>query len=118
MGQNNLSQEEIMQIVAKGRAYTLLLLKTGPTPPPSDEMEANRLQMEHLAHLFQMEKEGKSSVFGPVVGDETLRGIIVFNTADREEIHQWMSGDPWIQEGCLVYELHELFTIPGQVIAG
>ena len=57
----SLSQEEIMQVVAKGKSYTLLMLKTGPTPPPQDEAEANRLQMEHLAYLFQLEKDGKSS---------------------------------------------------------
>ena|SRR5689334_12554658 len=112
------SQEEIMQIVAKGKSYTLLMLKKGPTPPPVDEAEANRLQMEHLAYLFQMEKEGKSSVFGPIVGDETLRGIIIFNTANKEEINQWMADDPWIKKGCLNYDLHDLFSIPGQQIAG
>ena len=107
-----------MEIVGRGKAYILLFLKTGPTPPPSDEMEVNRLQMEHLAYLFQLQKEGKSSVFGPVTNDQTLRGIIIFNTANKEEVQQWMADDPWIKAGCLGYELHELFSIPGQQIAG
>ena len=117
MSQPHLSQEEIMQIVASGRPYTLLMLKTGPTPPPADETEANRLQMEHLAYLFQLEKDGKSSVFGPIVGNEMFRGIIIFNTANKEEIDAWMADDPWIKAGCLVYELHALFGIPGQTLA-
>ena len=117
MNQPNFSQEEIMQLVSTGKPYTLLILKTGPTPPPADELEANRLQMEHLAYLFQLEKEGKSSVFGPITGNETMRGIIIFNTANKEEVNQWMADDPWVKSGCLEYDLHELFTIPGQKIA-
>jgi uncharacterized protein YciI len=118
MAQSNFTPEEIMQVVGKGKSYTLLMLKTGPTPPPADEAESNRLQMEHLAHLFQMEKEGKSSVFGPIVGNETFRGIIIFNTSNKDEIHEWMADDPWVKSGCLVYELLDLFSIPGQKIAG
>lgn len=116
MADSTFSQEEIMQMVAKGKSYILLFLKTGTTPPPSDETEANRLQMEHLAYLFQMEKEGRSSVFGPIVGNETLRGIIILNTSNKEEVHQLMADDPWIKAGCLTYELHDLFSIPGQRI--
>ena len=105
-----------MQKVATGRPFILLLLTTGSTPPPEDEHESGRLQMAHLAHLFQMEQEGKCCVFGPVTNEGKLRGIIIFNTVEKETVRQWMSTDPWIMAGSLDYELYDWFTIPGQKI--
>src|SRR5215207_4573758 len=95
--------EEIMQKVAVGKPFTLLILFSGDIPAPDDEQLVNQLQMEHLAHLFEMESQGKSCVFGPVSNDDMLKGIIVFNTTDKDQIHQWMADDPWIKRGHLKY---------------
>ncbi len=116
MASDKISKEEIMQKLATGKPFILLLLLTGETTPPANEDESNSIQFEHLTHLFQMEKEGKCSVFGPVANDEKLRDIIIFNTTDKGEVHQWMKDDPWIKRNCLRYELYDWFTIPGQTI--
>lgn len=118
MATGTLSQEEIKQIVSKGKPYTVLLLLTGDQEPPKDEQLAGSLQMQHLAHLFQMQREGKSSVFGPMTNDNRMRGLIIFNTTDKDEIHRWMADDPWIKGGYLKYELYDWFGIPGQSLAG
>ncbi|MDQ3846036.1 MAG: hypothetical protein M3342_18820, partial [Bacteroidota bacterium] len=91
-----------MQKVAKGKLFTLLLLRPG-APLPNGPEKINQLQMGHLAHLFRMEEEGKLSVYGPVMNNQMLNGIIVFNTINKEDIHQWMSDDPNIKAGYLTY---------------
>ena len=111
------SPDEIMQKLAAGKPFTVLIFLSGK-PAPEDESLASQLQMEHLSYLFQMEAEGKCCVFGPMVNDKRLRGLIVFNTASQEDVHQWMSVDPWVKGGYLAYELYDWFSIPGQRIPG
>lgn len=115
MATKKFSAEEIMQKVGKGKPLTLLILFAGH-PVPDDEQLVNQMQLEHLAHLFTMEEEGKCCVYGPISNHEELHGIIVFNTMDRGEIQNWMADDPYIREGYLTYELYDWFTIPGQMI--
>ncbi|HEX2608388.1 MAG TPA: YciI family protein [Flavisolibacter sp.] len=109
-----ISPEWIMETVAKGKPFTLLLLITGQTAPREEQL-MNQLQMEHLQHLFTLKQEGRSSVFGPVT-HERIRGIIIFNTTNKEAIAEWMADDPFIKGGYLTYELYDFFTIPGQQI--
>src|SRR5215203_1459907 len=97
--------EQVMEKVATGKPYTLLFLITGKEPP-ADEALVNQLQMGHLSHLFTLEQEGKASVFGPV-SDARLRGIIIFNSADKSAIAEWMADDPYIKGGYLTYELYD-----------
>ncbi len=112
-----LTPDVIMQKVASGKPYTVLMLIPGPVPPPADDAEVNIFQMGHLAHLFTLEAQGKISVFGPVLNDARFRGIIVFNTAERSEVEKLMATDPWVKGGYLSYELYDWFSIPGQTIA-
>jgi uncharacterized protein YciI len=109
--------EEIMQKVATGKPFTLLILFAGD-PVPDDDMAVTQMQLEHLAHLFTMEDEGKCCVFGPISNHEELHGIIIFNTTNKEDIQKWMADDPYIKAGHLKYELYDWFTIPGQEIPG
>ena len=104
-----------MAKVAKGKLYTLVFLKAGKKIPTKSEM-AQQMQIDHLTNLFTMEQEGKISIFGPVVNDEKLRGIIVFNSTDKEYIKKELNNDPYIKGGYLKYELLDWFSIPGQRI--
>ena len=111
--QNRLTPDSVMAKVAKGRPYTLVFLKSGKRIPTKTEA-AQQMQIVHLTHLFTMEQEGKISIFGPVVNDMKLRGIIVFNSTDREYIKKELEEDPYIKAGILRYELLDWFSIPGQ----
>jgi uncharacterized protein len=107
--------EEVMEKVASGRPYILMHLLPG-RPLDVDEDTAGKLQMGHLSYLFALEQEGKSSIFGPVIGNDNFRGLIIFNTNSREDVSNWMKDDPYIKAGYLTYELHDLFTLPGQQV--
>lgn len=114
--QNTLTPDSVMARVAKGKLYTLVFLKSGKKIPTKSE-SAQQLQINHLINLFTMEKEGKISIFGPVTNDPKLRGIIVFNSTDKEYIKRELDNDPYIKAGYLKVELLDWFSIPGQKIA-
>lgn len=112
-----ISPEWIMQKVATGKPFTLMLLMAGKEEA-LDKERAEALQIGHLTHLFTLEQEGHISIFGPVLNDARLRGVIVFNTSDRDSINRLMAEDPYVQEGFFTYELLDWFSIPGQKLPG
>ena len=111
--QNKLRPDSVMAMVAKGKPYTLVFLKSGRNVPTKTQA-AQQMQIDHLTNLFTMEQEGKISIFGPIINDPKLRGIIVFNSTDLEYIKRELSNDPYIKAGYLKYELQGWFSIPGQ----
>ena len=111
----SITADSVMAKVAKGKPYTLVLLKAG-AEKPKDEQLMNKMQMDHLIHLFQLEKDDRISIFGPVTDDNNLRGIIIFNTTDQAAIKKDLESDPYIKGGYLKYEIFNWFTIPGQKI--
>ena len=113
--QSKLTVDSVMAKVAKGKMYTLVFLKSGKKIPTKNEA-AQQMQVNHLVNLFNMEQEGKISIFGPVMNDTKLRGIIVFNSTDKEYIKRELGNDPYIKAGYLKFELLDWFSIPGQRI--
>lgn len=111
------SPEWIMQKVATGKPFTLVLLLAGKEEP-ADQDRAASLQLGHLTHLFTMEQQGHISIFGPVNNAPRIKGIIVFNTTDKELINRLMGEDPTVREGYFTYELLDWFSIPGQKLPG
>jgi uncharacterized protein YciI len=109
-----LTPEAIMAKVSTGKPYVLLLLKAGRDPMPEEDFQ--QLQMAHLQHLFGLEAEGKAHIFGPVTTEGDLKGLIIFGTADKDEVSAWMQGDPLCDRGIFVYELYDWFAIPGMGI--
>ena len=56
--------QQIRETVANGKGYTLVLLWAGPIRDQG-EAEAERLQQEHLRHLFTLRNEGSCCSTGP-----------------------------------------------------
>jgi uncharacterized protein YciI len=111
-----LTMDSVMQKVSKGKPFILVILKTGK-PLPADQGLVQKLQSDHLLHLFQLEKDRKISVFGPVTNDtSSVRGIIIFNSPDSAAARTELERDPYISQGYLRYDLYNWFTIPGQQI--
>lgn len=113
--QSKATVDSVMAKVAKGKIYTLVFLKSGKKIPQKTQA-AQQMQIAHLTHLFTLEQQGKISIFGPVTNDPKLRGIIVFNTTNKEKIMEELNNDPYIKAGYLKFELLDWFSIPGQKI--
>ncbi len=98
--------------VARQRRIWLLLLKRGPRrDQPSDEVD--RLKAAHLRHLFTLQERGQLTLFGPVEGDRTVRGIGVLIVETRAEAEALMADDPMVLAGRLRAEVRPWFTLPG-----
>jgi uncharacterized protein YciI len=103
--------------VAENRWFWLLLLRTGPHRD-QDDATAERIQREHLAHLFELERTGRLTLFGPVEDAGDLRGIGVLTVPTREEAEALMAEDPAVVAGRLVADVRPWFTRPGGRLPG
>lgn len=90
------------------RAYTLVLLKTGPQRMP-DGPARDEMFKGHFANMQRLAKQGLLVYAGPLDGVEGLRGLFIFATADLEAARQAVNTDPVIINGEMVAELHKHF---------
>jgi uncharacterized protein YciI len=106
---------DITKRVAANRWFWLLLFRPGPDRS-HDEATAERIQTAHLAHLFQLEAEGKLTMFGPVLDADDLLGIGVITVPSRAEAEALIADDPAVLAGRLVLEVRPFFTLPGSTL--
>lgn len=95
--------------------YFMVFLKSGPERSQSEE-EAMKLQEKHLAYLQKMADEGKTSITGPLESEGDIRGIVVYHTATLEEARELAEGDPAVQAGRLVVEVHPWWAAKGSTL--
>jgi uncharacterized protein YciI len=88
------------------RAYTFVLLKTGPKRMP-DGPERDAMFKGHFANMTRLAKEGLLVYAGPLDGQQDLRGLFIFATADLEAARKAVDTDPVIVNGEMVAELHK-----------
>ncbi len=110
-----LAEAAIEARVGENRWFWLMLLMTGPRRD-HDEATAERIQLEHLAHLFELESNGQLTAFGPVLDAGELRGIGVLTVETREEAEALMAGDPAVVAGRLLAEIRPWFARPGSAL--
>ncbi len=92
--------------------YFMVFLKRGPNRS-QDEQEAQEIQKQHLAHLNKVYEMGKTSITGPFGDDGDIRGIVIYNTATKEEAEKLAKQDPAVQAGRLVVEVHPFWAAKG-----
>jgi uncharacterized protein YciI len=107
----------VREQVGRQRWFWLLLLKRGPTrnQAPAD---IERIQAAHLRHMFGLRQRGQLTLFGPVDGAGTLRGIGVLTVPTREEAEALMADDPAVLAGRLRVEVRPWFAMPGDRLPG
>ena len=77
------------------------------------DAEADRLQQEHLRHLFTLRNEGKLLMNGPVLDDSDLVGIAIYAGQDQTRSARLAEADPSVKAGRLRVDVRPLFGIPG-----
>jgi uncharacterized protein YciI len=103
----------IEEIIAKGKQYTLVLLKKGAN---YDNMEPDILRenhMAHLQHLFSLRDQGILAINGPVTDECDIVGVSIYNSADKKEVESYVIDDPGVKAGRFDYEIYSWFSIPG-----
>jgi uncharacterized protein YciI len=85
----------------------LLLLKDKPdTALPA--AERTQWMQKHLAYIKSQVDAGKFVLVGPITEENRLRGIAVIKADSLEEAQRIASGDPLVQSGHLVVEVHPI----------
>ena len=87
------------------RAYTFVLLKTGPKRMPAGP-ERDAMFKGHFANIQRLAKEGLLVYAGPLDGVDGWQGLFIFATADQEVARKAVETDPVVINGEMVAELH------------
>jgi len=87
------------------KTYYLVFLLKGPNRS-QDSTEAAKIQEAHLAHLTKMHQEGKLVMAGPLLDDQDLRGICVYDVKTLREAKTLAEADPAVKAGRLKVEVH------------
>ena len=87
------------------KTYYLVFSLKGPNRG-QDSTESAKIQEAHLAHLTKMYKEGKMAIAGPLLDDQDLRGICVYDVKSLEEAKALAEADPAVKAGRLKVEVH------------
>jgi uncharacterized protein YciI len=97
-------------------SYTLVLLRRGPRALEFSDVELERLQEQHIAHLAAMRERGFMLVGGPFRDqpDETFRGMSLYRT-DIEETRRLAEQDPSVQAGRMSVEVMTWLTPKGEL---
>ncbi len=64
------------------------------------------IQAGHVEHLGRLVESGELVLAGSIEDEGPLRGILIFRESGRTQIRESMAGDPAIQAGRLILELH------------
>lgn len=88
--------------------YLDMLLLKDETEPEVPEAERAQWMEKHLAYIKSQVAAGKFVLVGPVTEEHRLRGICVIKANSQEEAKRIASGDPLVQSGRLVVEVHPI----------
>lgn len=91
------------------RTYQIGFLSRGERWTPEQTEQTRAIQAGHLAHIEAMARTGKlvlagPFIYGPEDPDQNLRGIFVFDVADRAEAEALAAEDPAVKAGRLRIE--------------
>ena len=108
---DSITDEYMMQMLPKAKAYTAVILKPGPNAGMEG---ADKIKWEHGRRNFALRAEGKLSIVCPVFSPD-VSGIGIFDLS-LEETRAVMDADPGVKAGTFVYEAHPCRSFPGDAL--
>ncbi len=105
-----ITDEFMQQMLTKTKEYQVVLLK--PTPAAASYPDLKKILWEHARRNFSLRADGLLSIVCPITAQTGVSGIGIFN-ASIEETKNIMDGDPAVQAGIFVYEIHPGRSFPG-----
>lgn len=90
--------------------YYIYLLRKGPNWTSDESPELNALQEAHVSNMRRLGEMGRLVINGPLMDSFAtsgeIRGIGVLKANSLAEAQDWISTDPMVKVGHLIFELH------------
>ena len=107
-----ITDEYMQEMIGKTKNYCIVILKPGPN---FNTENARQVIWEHGRRNFSLKAEGLLPIVCPVPGNSGINGVGIF-TSTEEETKKIMDGDPGVQEGIFIYEIHPCRSFPGDYL--
>ena len=106
-------------IPARFEEHTIIFLVRPPNAPELGEEELDRLQVEHLTYLRDLQRRGALIANGPLAEqtDERMRGISIY-ALPLEEALELANADPMVRAGRLAIDGARWWTAEGSARFG
>ena len=108
------TDEYMLEMRDKSKAYTLAMLRQGPRYSQPDR---DQIIWEHGRRNHSLRADGLLVIVCPVIDDSGWSGIGIFDVP-LDETARIMDGDPAVQAGVLSYEVHPVRSFPGDSLPG
>lgn len=97
--------------------FEIVLLKRPVNAPQFSDVELDRLQELHIAHLQAQQLSGAMRVGGPFdeQTDESLRGLSIYQTGSLERTRALASSDPSVLAGRLEIDVMYFYCPRGSL---
>lgn len=89
-----LSIASILFAGAQSKSFVFMFLNKRTDQKELPKEELDKLMEGHMANIKKMASDGHLIAAGPFEGGG---GIFIFNTTSKEEVREWIKGDPAIQ---------------------
>lgn len=107
-----ITDEFMREMLTKTGTYSVVILKKGPK---QNQPNTPGIVWEHARRNFELRAEGRLAVVCPINDGSEVNGVGIFTT-DLEETKRIMDGDPGVQAGVFVYEVHACRSFPGDAL--
>ncbi len=104
-----ITDDAMREMIGKAKNYTLVILRAGPNRQMTG---TGPVVWEHARRNFALREEGILPIVCPVADGSGISGIGIFD-APVDRVRQIMDGDPGVQAGIFVYEVHPCRSFPG-----
>jgi negative regulator of sigma E activity len=105
---NAVTDEQIQELAATGKPYTLVQLSWAPR---RHQQGADAIEREHQRRMVSLRAEGIIAVLCPVLS-EGLCGVAI-TTQSVEQARETMAADPCVQAGMMTVEVLPCVGFPG-----
>ncbi len=108
----NISDDDMKQMLAQSRAYSVVILKN---TPKRQEPGVEKIIWEHVRRNFALKTAGVLAIVCAINDGTDVSGVGVFTT-NPEDTKTIMDGDPGVQAGVFTYEIHISRSFPGSTL--
>ena len=90
--------------------YQMVFLTKGPNyEAVSKSADAQKLQQAHLAGLIALNEKRVNLLFGPLLDNSDLRGIVVLDVPNADAAAKALADDPYVKAGAMTVTVRPWF---------